>query len=278
MNRLILLLKSTNPDLYFLQRLENPANLEGEEQEECIGFLFKYILEAYNSVRTIEEETFELFYDEVVLRQCLKDADNSSYPSPTLISAFFSGFTDYHYAEDFVDTEVTIAEITYKNTILGALLFNTQSVCCVINHEAISKDFDYYVKKCPELSNCNFRVVNCTGRELHNWFVEYRTPQREYDFEYDKHPTRESECEAPYISSQHYGKEEIKLFLRKAVGLKGNKRRYYKISDSEIAVFCDENIQDTPTFHGYEVKTTNSPEMQKIMKGNLHKKIEEFKS
>lgn len=277
MNRLILLFKSPNPDLYFLQLLEDPANLEGEEKEECIDILFKYILEAYNSVRTIEEETFELFYDEAVLRLCLKDADNDSYPNPTLISAFFSGFTDYHYAEDFVDTEVTIAELNYKNTILGALLYNTQSVCCVINHGAIRKGFDYYVNKCPELSNCNFSIVNCTGKDIHNWFVENRSPQREYDFEYDKHPTRDSECDAPYISSQPYGNEEIKLFLRKAVGLKGNKRRYYKISDSEIAVFCDENIQDPPTFHGYVVKTANLPEMQKIMKDNLHKKIEELK-
>lgn len=277
MNRLILLLKSTSQDLFFLQQLKEPANLIEEEREKYIEYLFKYILGAYNAVRLIEEETFELFYDEDILLHCLKDADNDSYPNPKLVKAFFNDFTDYRYAEEFVDTTVKVAGIEYKNSILGALLYNTQYVCCVVNHEAINRDYLYHVETSPELSKCTFSIVNCTSKDLHNWFVEKRIPERKYDFDYDKHPTHASECDAPYIASQSYSEEKIKEFLKKAVGIKGNKRRYYKISDSEIAVFCDENIQDVPTFHGYEIKTSNLPEMQKIMKSNLHKKIEELK-
>lgn len=274
MNRIVLLLKHTNSDIHFLQQLDSPSNLKSQSRKECVKQLYQYIITAYDTVKAVEEENFDLLFDEDSLRHCIKNAEDNAYPNPKNLLKFFDDFTDYREAEDVVENEVIVAGVKYENSILGTMLYSKQAVYCVIDHDAIDPANDYYVKSCPELSECNFTIIKCTPQELHNWFADKRTPQREYDFDYDKHPTHAPECEAPYISSQHYSKNEIRNFLVRAVGVKGDKRRYYKISDSEIAVFCDENLQIKPTFHGYEIKTSNKPEMQKIMKGNLHKKLD----
>ncbi len=69
------------------------------------------------------------------------------------------------------------------------------------------------------------------------------------------------------ISPISYTKEQLEVFLRKAVSAgKGLRELYYKDNErNKIIVFWDENLE-SPSYHAFEIDANDLSEIQKMYK------------
>ena len=105
-----------------------------------------------------------------------------------------------------------------------------------------------------------------TSTDLYKWLIEHRTPQRKYDFNYRKHgKTAREKRYGPTISPVTYSKDDLKKFLKKAVGtnLKHDELYYYDKPHRKYVIFFDENTSDN-LYHAFEFPQNSNKEVEKI--------------
>ena len=105
-----------------------------------------------------------------------------------------------------------------------------------------------------------------TSTDLYKWLIEHRTPQRKYDFNYRKHgKTAREKRYGSTISPVTYSKDDLKKFLKKAVGtnLNHDELYYYDKPNRKYVIFFDENTIDNQ-YHAFEFPKNSNKEVEKI--------------
>ena len=261
MNRLFLLIPSvgdedSNPDAAYLKQVGRIDN------EETISIL-KLIVQ---SMKLVEGEDYEMFYDEKYLKKLLKPSDKGM-PQMSNLLVFFNDANSIQQ-KGIGNIPLTINGVAVDCGLVNAFVEGKVSGKVLINKDALAQPDSPLVVYDLDGKYLTLNVLRCDSKEVYLWFVENRIPQRVLDSNYKKHgrTVKTGKGGAP-ISALTYPEEQLTEFLKRAVSAnKTSNRLYFKDRKSDkIIIFWDENLAN-PTFHAMEVDAGNQEEIQKIYK------------
>ena len=261
MNRLFLLIPSVgdedaDPDAAYLTQVGRIDN------EETISILKRIV----QSMKLVEGEDYEMFYDEKYLKKLLKSSDKGM-PQMSNLLVFFNDAESIQQ-KGIGNIPLTINGVAVDSGLVNAFVEGEESSKVLINKDALAQP-DSPLVVCDSDGKClTFNVLCCDSKDVYLWFVENRIPQRVLDTNYKKHgrTVKTGKGGAP-ISALTYPEEQLTEFLKRAVSAnKASNRLYFKDRNNDkIIIFCDENLAN-PTFHAMEVDAGNQEEIQKIYK------------
>ena len=261
MNRLFLLIPSvgdedSNPDAAYLKQVGRIDN------EETISILKRIV----QSMKLVEGEDFEMFYDEKYLKKLLKSSDKGM-PQMSNLLVFFNDAESIQQ-KGIGNIPLTINGVAVDSGLVNAFVEGEESSKALINKDALAQPDSPLVVYDLDGKYLTRNVLRCDSKEVYLWFVENRIPQRVLDSNYKKHgrTVKTGKGGAP-ISALTYPEEQLTEFLKRAVSAnKTSNRLYFKDRKSDkIIIFWDENLAN-PTFHAMEVDAGNQEEIQKIYK------------
>ena len=261
MNRLFLLIPSvgdedSNPDAAYLKQVGRIDN------EETISILKRIV----QSMKLVEGEDYEMFYDEKYLKKLLKSSDKGM-PQMSNLLVFFNDAESIQQ-KGIGNIPLTINGVAVDSGLVNAFVEGKVSGKVLINKDALAQPDSPLVVYDSDGKCLTFNVLRCDSKDVYLWFVENRIPQRVLDTNYKKHgrTVKTGKGGAP-ISALTYLEEQLTEFLKRAVSAnKASNRLYFKDRKSDkIIIFWDENLAN-PTFHAMEVDAGNQEEIQKIYK------------
>ena len=261
MNRLFLLIPSVgdedaDPDAAYLKQVGRIDN------EETISILKRIV----QSMKLVEGEDYEMFYDEKYLKKLLKSSDKGM-PQMSNLLVFFNDAESIQQKE-IGNIPLTINGVAVDSGLVNAFVEGEESSKVLINKDALAQPDSPLVVYDSDGKCLKFNVLRCDSKDVYLWFVENRIPQRVLDTNYKKHgrTVKTGKGGAP-ISALTYPEEQLTEFLKRAVSAnKTSNRLYFKDRKSDkIIIFWDENLAN-PTFHAMEVDVGNQEEIQKIYK------------
>ena len=261
MNRLFLLIPSVgdedaDPDAAYLKQVGRIDN------EETISILKRIV----QSMKLVEGEDYEMFYDEKYLKKLLKSSDKGM-PQMSNLLVFFNDAESIQQKE-IGNIPLTINGVAVDSGLVNAFVEGEESSKVLINKDALAQPDSPLVVYDSDGKCLTFNVLRCDSKDVYLWFVENRIPQRVLDTNYKKHgrTVKTGKGGAP-ISALTYPEEQLTEFLKRAVSAnKTSNRLYFKDRKSDkIIIFWDENLAN-PTFHAMEVDAGNQEEIQKIYK------------
>ena len=261
MNRLFLLIPSvgdedSNPDAAYLKQVGRIDN------EETISILKRIV----QSMKLVEGEDYEMFYDEKYLKKLLKPSDKGM-PQMSNLLVFFNDAESIQQ-KGIGNIPLTINGVAVDSGLVNAFVEGEESSKVLINKDALAQPDSPLVVYDSDGKCLTFNVLRCDSKDVYLWFVENRIPQRVLDTNYKKHgrTVKTGKGGAP-ISALTYPEEQLTEFLKRAVSAnKASNRLYFKDRNNDkIIIFWDENLAN-PTFHAMEVDAGNQEEIQKIYK------------
>ena len=261
MNRLFLLIPSVgdedaDPDAAYLKQVGRIDN------EETISILKRIV----QSMKLVEGEDYEMFYDEKYLKKLLKPSDKGM-PQMSNLLVFFNDAESIQQKE-IGNIPLTINGVAVDSGLVNAFVEGEESSKVLINKDALAQPDSPLVVYDSDGKCLTFNVLRCDSKDVYLWFVENRIPQRVLDTNYKKHgrTVKTGKGGAP-ISALTYLEEQLTEFLKRAVSAnKASNRLYFKDRNNDkIIIFWDENLAN-PTFHAMEVDAGNQEEIQKIYK------------
>ena len=261
MNRLFLLIPSVgdedaDPDAAYLKQVGRIDN------EETISILKRIV----QSMKLVEGEDYEMFYDEKYLKKLLKSSDKGM-PQMSNLLVFFNDAESIQQ-KGIGNIPLTINGVAVDSGLVNAFVEGEESSKVLINKDALAQPDSPLVVYDSDGKCLKFNVLRCDSKDVYLWFVENRIPQRVLDTNYKKHgrTVKTGKGGAP-ISALTYPEEQLTEFLKRAVSAnKTSNRLYFKDRKSDkIIIFWDENLAN-PTFHAMEVDAGNQEEIQKIYK------------
>ena len=261
MNRLFLLIPSvgdedSNPDAAYLKQVGRIDN------EETISILKRIV----QSMKLVEGEDYEMFYDEKYLKKLLKSSDEGM-PQMSNLLVFFND-ADSIQQKGIGNIPLTINGVAVDSGLVNAFVEGKVSGKVLINKDALAQPDSPPVVYDSDGKCLRLNVLRCDSKEVYLWFVENRIPQRVLDSNYKKHgrTVKTGKGGSP-ISALTYPEEQLTEFLKRAVSAnKTSNRLYFKDrKNDKIIIFWDENLAN-PTFHAMEVDAGNQEEIQKIYK------------
>ena len=261
MNRLFLLIPSVgdedaDPDAAYLKQVGRIDN------EETISILKRIV----QSMKLVEGEDYEMFYDEKYLKKLLKSSDKGM-PQMSNLLVFFNDAESIQQKE-IGNIPLTINGVAVDSGLVNAFVEGEESSKVLINKDALAQPDSPLVVYDSDGKCLKFNVLRCDSKDVYLWFVENRIPQRVLDTNYKKHghTVKTGKGGAP-ISALTYPEEQLTEFLKRAVSAnKASNRLYFKDRNNDkIIIFWDENLAN-PTFHAMEVDAGNQEEIQKIYK------------
>lgn len=261
MNRLFLLIPSvgdedSNPDAAYLKQVGRIDN------EETISILKRIV----QSMKLVEGEDFEMFYDEKYLKKLLKSSDKGM-PQMSNLLVFFNDAESIQQ-KGIGNIPLTINGVAVDSGLVNAFVEGEESSKALINKDALAQPDSPLVVYDSDGKCLKFNVLRCDSKDVYLWFVENRIPQRVLDTNYKKHgrTVKTGKGGVP-ISALTYPEEQLTEFLKLAVSAnKASHRLYFKDRNNDkIIIFWDENLAN-PTFHAMEVDAGNQEEIQKIYK------------
>ena len=261
MNRLFLLIPSVgdedaDPDAAYLKQVGRIDN------EETISILKRIV----QSMKLVEGEDYEMFYDEKYLKKLLKSSDKGM-PQMSNLLVFFNDAESIQQKE-IGNIPLTINGVAVDSGLVNAFVEGEESSKALINKDALAQPDSPLVVYDSDGKCLKFNVLRCDSKDVYLWFVENRIPQRVLDTNYKKHghTVKTGKGGAP-ISALTYPEEQLTEFLKRAVSAnKASNRLYFKDRNNDkIIIFWDENLAN-PTFHAMEVDVGNQEEIQKIYK------------
>lgn len=261
MNRLFLLIPSVgdedaDPDAAYLKQVGRIDN------EETISILKRIV----QSMKLVEGEDYEMFYDEKYLKKLLKSSDKGM-PQMSNLLVFFNDAESIQQ-KGIGNIPLTINGVAVDSGLVNAFVEGEESSKVLINKDALAQPDSPLVVYDSDGKCLTFNVLRCDSKDVYLWFVENRIPQRVLDTNYKKHgrTVKTGKGGAP-ISALTYLEEQLTEFLKRAVSAnKASNRLYFKDRKSDkIIIFWDENLAN-PTFHAMEVDAGNQEEIQKIYK------------
>lgn len=227
-----------------------------------------------DAIKMIDHEDFEGFYDKKQRNQFYHSVVNKAeYPNASMILTYLK---DWKEAKQPETGQVSVKEMTLTHDCLGAL--NNKTGCAIVDVEALQeKSAKALQLKGKDGKLMHVDIVECSAQSLYQWFVDNRKPQRILDENYAKHSKQVKSGPRGEISALTYSKEDTEYFLKRAVGVKGERRMCYWVKeDKKIIIFFNENLA-SPTFHAYEIADDNAKELQKIA-NDVKKKMEKATS
>ena len=261
MNRLFLLIPSVgdedaDPDAAYLKQVGRIDN------EETISILKRIV----QSMKLVEGEDYEMFYDDKYLKKLLKSSDKGM-PQMSNLLVFFNDAESIQQKE-IGNIPLTINGVAVDSGLVNAFVEGEESSKVLINKDALAQPDSPLVVYDSDGKCLKFNVLRCDSKDVYLWFVENRIPQRVLDTNYKKHgrTVKTGKGGAP-ISALTYPEEQLTEFLKRAVSAnKASNRLYFKDRNNDkIIIFWDENLAN-PTFHAMEVDAGNQEEIQKIYK------------
>ena len=261
MNRLFLLIPSVgdedaDPDAAYLKQVGRIDN------EETISILKRIV----QSMKLVEGEDYEMFYDEKYLKKLLKSSDKGM-PQMSNLLVFFNDAESIQQ-KGIGNIPLTINGVAVDSGLVNAFVEGKVSGKVLINKDALAQPDSPLVVYDSDGKCLTFNVLRCDSKDVYLWFVENRIPQRVLDTNYKKHgrTVKTGKGGAP-ISALTYPEEQLTEFLKRAVSAnKTSNRLYFKDrKNDKIIIFWDENLAN-PTFHAMEVDAGNQEEIQKIYK------------
>lgn len=261
MNRLFLLIPSVgdedaDPDAAYLNQVGRIDN------EETISILKRIV----QSMKLVEGEDYEMFYDEKYLKKLLKSSDKGM-PQMSNLLVFFNDAESIQQ-KGIGNIPLTINGVAVDSGLVNAFVEGEESSKVLINKDALAQQDSPLVVYDSDGKCLTFNVLRCDSKDVYLWFVENRIPQRVLDTNYKKHgrTVKTGKGGAP-ISALTYPEEQLTEFLKRAVSAnKASNRLYFKDRNNDkIIIFWDENLAN-PTFHAMEVDAGNQEEIQKIYK------------
>ena len=261
MNRLFLLIPSVgdedaDPDAAYLKQVGRIDN------EETISILKRIV----QSMKLVEGEDYEMFYDEKYLKKLLKSSDKGM-PQMSNLLVFFNDAESIQQ-KGIGNIPLTINGVAVDSGLVNAFVEGEESSKALINKDALAQPDSPLVVYDSDGKCLTFNVLSCDSKDVYLWFVENRVPQRVLDTNYKKHgrTVKTGKGGAP-ISALTYPEEQLTEFLKRAVSAnKASNRLYFKDRNNDkIIIFWDENLAN-PTFHAMEVDAGNQEEIQKIYK------------
>lgn len=261
MNRLFLLIPSVgdedaDPDAAYLKQVGRIDN------EETISILKRIV----QSMKLVEGEDYEMFYDEKYLKKLLKPSDKGM-PQMSNLLVFFNDAESIQQ-KGIGNIPLTINGVAVDSGLVNAFVEGEESSKVLINKDALAQPDSPLVVYDSDGKCLTFNVLRCDSKDVYLWFVENRIPQRVLDTNYKKHgrTVKTGKGGAP-ISALTYLEEQLTEFLKRAVSAnKASNRLYFKDRNNDkIIIFWDENLAN-PTFHAMEVDAGNQEEIQKIYK------------
>ena len=261
MNRLFLLIPSVgdedaDPDAAYLKQVGRIDN------EETISILKRIV----QSMKLVEGEDYEMFYDEKYLKKLLKSSDKGM-PQMSNLLVFFNDAESIQQ-KGIGNIPLTINGVAVDSGLVNAFVEGEESSKVLINKDALAQPDSPLVVYDSDGKCLKFNVLRCDSKDVYLWFVENRIPQRVLDTNYKKHgrTVKTGKGGAP-ISALTYPEEQLTEFLKRAVSAnKASNRLYFKDRNNDkIIIFWDENLAN-PTFHAMEVDVGNQEEIQKIYK------------
>ena len=261
MNRLFLLIPSVgdedaDPDAAYLKQVGRIDN------EETISILKRIV----QSMKLVEGEDYEMFYDEKYLKKLLKPSDKGM-PQMSNLLVFFNDAESIQQ-KGIGNIPLTINGVAVDSGLVNAFVEGEESSKVLINKDALAQPDSPLVVYDSDGKCLTFNVLRCDSKDVYLWFVENRIPQRVLDTNYKKHgrTVKTGKGGAP-ISALTYPEEQLTEFLKRAVSAnKASNRLYFKDRNNDkIIIFWDENLAN-PTFHAMEVDAGNQEEIQKIYK------------
>lgn len=261
MNRLFLLIPSVgdedaDPDAAYLKQVGRIDN------EETISILKRIV----QSMKLVEGEDYEMFYDEKYLKKLLKPSDKGM-PQMSNLLVFFNDAESIQQ-KGIGNIPLTINGVAVDSGLVNAFVEGEESSKVLINKDALAQPDSPLVVYDSDGKCLTFNVLRCDSKDVYLWFVENRIPQRVLDSNYKKHgrTVKTGKGGAP-ISALTYPEEQLTEFLKRAVSAnKASNRLYFKDRNNDkIIIFWDENLAN-PTFHAMEVDAGNQEEIQKIYK------------
>ena len=261
MNRLFLLIPSVgnedaDPDAAYLKQVGRIDN------EETISILKRIV----QSMKLVEGEDYEMFYDEKYLKKLLKSSDKGM-PQMSNLLVFFNDAESIQQ-KGIGNIPLTINGVAVDSGLVNAFVEGEESSKVLINKDALAQPDSPLVVYDSDGKCLTFNVLRCDSKDVYLWFVENRIPQRVLDTNYKKHgrTVKTGKGGAP-ISALTYPEEQLTEFLKRAVSAnKASNRLYFKDRNNDkIIIFWDENLAN-PTFHAMEVDAGNQEEIQKIYK------------
>ena len=261
MNRLFLLIPSVgdedaDPDAAYLKQVGRIDN------EETISILKRIV----QSMKLVEGEDYEMFYDEKYLKKLLKSSDKGM-PQMSNLLVFFNDAESIQQ-KGIGNIPLTINGVAVDSGLVNAFVESEESSKVLINKDALAQPDSPLVVYDSDGKCLTFNVLRCDSKDVYLWFVENRIPQRVLDTNYKKHgrTVKTGKGGAP-ISALTYPEEQLTEFLKRAVSAnKTSNRLYFKDrKNDKIIIFWDENLAN-PTFHAMEVDAGNQEEIQKIYK------------
>ena len=259
MNRLFLLIPSVgdedaDPDAAYLKQVGRIDN------EETISILKRIV----QSMKLVEGEDYEMFYDEKYLKKLLKSSDKGM-PQMSNLLVFFNDAESIQQ-KGIGNIPLTINGVAVDSGLVNAFVESEESSKVLINKDALAQPDSPLVVYDSDGKCLTFNVLRCDSKDVYLWFVENRIPQRVLDTNYKKHgrTVKTGKGGAP-ISALTYPEEQLTEFLKRAVSAnKASNRLYFKDRNNDkIIIFWDENLAN-PTFHAMEVDAGNQEEIQKI--------------
>lgn len=261
MNRLFLLIPSVgdedaDPDAAYLKQVGRI------DKEETISILKRIV----QSMKLVEGEDYEMFYDEKYLKKLLKPSDKGM-PQMSNLLVFFNDAESIQQ-KGIGNIPLTINGVAVDSGLVNAFVEGEESSKVLINKDALAQPDSPLVVYDSDGKCLTFNVLRCDSKDVYLWFVENRIPQRVLDSNYKKHgrTVKTGKGGAP-ISALTYPEEQLTEFLKRAVSAnKASNRLYFKDRNNDkIIIFWDENLAN-PTFHAMEVDAGNQEEIQKIYK------------
>ena len=261
MNRLFLLIPSVgdedaDPDAAYLTQVGRIDN------EETISILKRIV----QSMKLVEGEDYEMFYDEKYLKKLLKSSDKGM-PQMSNLLVFFNDAESIQQ-KGIGNIPLTINGVAVDSGLVNAFVESEESSKVLINKDALAQPDSPLVVYDSDGKCLTFNVLRCDSKDVYLWFVENRIPQRVLDTNYKKHgrTVKTGKGGAP-ISALTYPEEQLTEFLKRAVSAnKASNRLYFKDRNNDkIIIFWDENLAN-PTFHAMEVDAGNQEEIQKIFR------------
>ena len=261
MNRLFLLIPSVgdedaDPDAAYLKQVGRIDN------EETISILKRIV----QSMKLVEGEDYEMFYDEKYLKKLLKSSDKGM-PQMSNLLVFFNDAESIQQ-KGIGNIPLTINGVAVDSGLVNAFVESEESSKVLINKDALAQPDSPLVVYDSDGKCLTFNVLRCDSKDVYLWFVENRIPQRVLDTNYKKHgrTVKTGKGGAP-ISALTYPEEQLTEFLKRAVSAnKASNRLYFKDRNNDkIIIFWDENLAN-PTFHAMEVDAGHQEEIQKIFR------------
>ena len=262
MNRLFLLIPAVGEeenawqDFAYLRKL-------GEVDNDVVISILRQIK---RSLRLVEEEDFELIYDERYFKSLLHSA-NQEMPQLENLLVFFNDAVSIQQ-RGIGNTHTTINGMQVNDGLVNAIVEGGMAGETLFNKDALTKpELPIFVEK-ENGEQLELSVLPCQDAEVYLWFVENRLPKRMLDPNYEKHGRKvKAGKKGVRVSALTYTEEQLGEFLKRAVvAKKGLRELYFKDNaKNKIVIFWDENLEN-PSYHAMEVEADDVEEIQKIFK------------